>query len=555
MGAAIHYEPEAFTVSHGRPMGRHFAGFGFLSAFARHSSDEHITGLVRNAKIGSEFTSSVKEFNPQATPRYILQSQASQLAELGCFFTPSPVNKQQIWMRELHGAGSWSVCGINHTLSSDRTMDAVTEWLTLPVQPWDAVICTSRVSRDVISKLIERQAEFLSRRLGATRFVLPNLPLIPLGVDCDAQTELGSHRHSARTSLGLDSNEVVVLFLGRLSFHAKANPAPMYLALERLAKRHRLVLIECGWAASEPITQAFEAARAKLCPSVRSIVLDGRESEERAKAWAAGDIFCSLSDNIQETFGLTPIEAMARGLPVVVTDWDGYKDTVRDGIDGFMIPTMAAPSGAGLDLAVRYAYDLDSYDLYIAQASTSVVVDVEATAEALDRLASDPELRQRLGANGAARAREIFDWKVVIRAYERLWDDLGRLRRESNAPSSPAPGHAALYRPARPDPFELCASFPSSHLSLQHRAKQMPGVDLEEGKTRLQLKVALLSSSASISERFLVELWLELGNEWRDVGRIVEGRSRFKAQHTIRALLWLAKFGLACIRKPKNKIR
>jgi glycosyltransferase involved in cell wall biosynthesis len=30
---------------------------------------------------------------------------------------------------------------------------------------------------------------------------------------------------------------------------------------------------------------------------------------------------------------------MAAGIPVVVSDWDGYKDTVRDGVDGFRIPT------------------------------------------------------------------------------------------------------------------------------------------------------------------------------------------------------------------------
>ena len=86
----------------------------------------------------------------------------------------------------------------------------------------------------------------------------------------------------------------------------------MYLALERLANRHRVVLVECGWAANDQIVQAFADASAKLCPSVRSIVLDGREPDLRTRAWASADVFCSLSDNIQETFGLTPIEAMAQ---------------------------------------------------------------------------------------------------------------------------------------------------------------------------------------------------------------------------------------------------
>jgi hypothetical protein len=374
------------------------------------------------------------------------------------------------------------------------------------------------------------------------------LPVIPLGVDCDAQAGYAAHRDQARAALGLAPDEVVVLFLGRLSFHAKANPAPMYLALERLAKKHRLVLVECGWTASDLIAQALETARAKLCPSVRSIVLDGRKQEERTKAWAAADIFCSLSDNIQETFGLTPIEAMAAGLPVVVTDWDGYKDTVRNGTDGFTVPTLAAPAGAGLDLSVRYALDIDSYDVFIGQASLGIVADIEATAAAIDRLASDADLRRKLGANGVARAREVYDWKVIVRAYENLWDNLGRIRKEG-APS-PASSTPMSYRPARPDPYDIFASFPSSILSLDHRVRQEPGISLDEVKERLQLKVLLVDSAAGISAASLETLWLNLGAESVTVKNILERSAQTEFKRAIRSLLWLTKFGLAKIDAP-----
>ena len=53
---------------------------------------------------------------------------------------------------------------------------------------------------------------------------------------------------------------------------------------------------------------------------MNAIFLDGREPEIRINIWSAADIFISLSDNIQETFGLTPIEAMANGLPAIVSD-------------------------------------------------------------------------------------------------------------------------------------------------------------------------------------------------------------------------------------------
>ncbi|MFN8927832.1 MAG: glycosyltransferase, partial [Rhodospirillales bacterium] len=162
----------------------------------------------------------------------------------------------------------------------------------------------------------------------------------------------------------------MALFVGRLSFHAKAHPFPMYVALEEAARQTRIQvhLIQAGWFASDFIEGAFKEGAARWCPSVGASFLDGRDADARADAWAAADLFVSLSDNIQESFGLTPVEAMAAGLPCVVSDWDGYKDTVRDGVDGFRVPTVAPPRGLGTDLALRFAAGIDDYDRYIGRA-------------------------------------------------------------------------------------------------------------------------------------------------------------------------------------------
>src|SRR5271165_6988361 len=185
-------------------------------------------------------------------------------------------------------------------------------------------------------------------------------------------------RDAARASLGIADNEFVVLFVGRLAFNAKAHPFPMYLALQRLAAHHKVVLVECGWADNIGVGRAFNEARARICPSVRSIVLDGRSAIEVARAWACADCFCSLSDNIQESFGLTPIEAMASGLPCIVTDWDGYRDTVRDGLDGFRVATLAPPAGFAADLVVQHVFDVRPYGTYIGHAAAMTAVDCEA---------------------------------------------------------------------------------------------------------------------------------------------------------------------------------
>ncbi|NDF80468.1 MAG: glycosyltransferase [Betaproteobacteria bacterium] len=125
--------------------------------------------------------------------------------------------------------------------------------------------------------------------------------------------------------------------------------------------------------------------------------MDGRLAEHRQTAWAGADVFCSLSDNIQETFGIVPIEAMAAGLPVVVSDWDGYKDTVRHGTDGFRIATCMPDAGLGGDLALRHALQVDTYDMYCGHTCSMVSVDIEATAQAFVQLAQSAELRQRMG--------------------------------------------------------------------------------------------------------------------------------------------------------------
>ena len=85
----------------------------------------------------------------------------------------------------------------------------------------------------------------------------------------------------------------------------------------------------------------------RLCPSVRFLRLGGPKpvSEElKRKALTASDLAISLVDNAQETFGLAVAEAMAAGLPLVASDWSGYRDLVRDGVDGFLIPSVWSAS-------------------------------------------------------------------------------------------------------------------------------------------------------------------------------------------------------------------
>ena len=84
----------------------------------------------------------------------------------------------------------------------------------------------------------------------------------------------------------------------------------------------------------------------------------------------------------REGFGVTCLEAMAHGKPVVASAVGGLLDLVVDGETGLLVPPR----------------------------------DPAALRRALERLLSDPELRRRLGAAARERARERFSWDGVISA-------------------------------------------------------------------------------------------------------------------------------------------
>ena len=185
------------------------------------------------------------------------------------------------------------------------------------------------------------------------------------------------------SDLGVGQNDVAVLYVGRLSRHGKAHPLPMMAALGSAARMqpHPLHLILAGWWLHPPEEKIWRDQAAVLCPEVRLHLLDGRDEAVQREIWSAADVFTLLVDNVQETFGLAPVEAMAAGLPVVVTDWDGFRDTVRHGVDGFLVPTLMAPPGDGLEAALCYATWHINYGAWLSVTARLTAVDIGAAAQ------------------------------------------------------------------------------------------------------------------------------------------------------------------------------
>ncbi|MCU0536429.1 MAG: glycosyltransferase family 4 protein [Hydrococcus sp. Prado102] len=464
--AAIFYQTEGFDTRGQRLMGRQAAGEGFLKAIARYSSAPSLYCYTQQKAVFEEFCQRIRPWmNGDRKINWVPSGNFSALQEAGTLYRPDPMILDLAWQRRYGDSRAYSLCGITHTIASKETMKTLGDFLTAPVQPWDSLICTSNAVKTMVETLLGNWAQYLEQRLGARPKTQIQLPVIPLGVDCDGFTPNREIGTQLRTSLGIAPNDIVVLFVGRLIFHAKAHPVPMYLAMEKAAKatNAKLHLIQAGWFEDQQQESNFKESANLFSPTVNHLFVDGRRPEIRQGIWSAADIFISLADNIQETFGLTPIEAMAAGLPVIVSDWNGYKETVRHEVDGFRIPTLMPPAGCALDFAAEYNYDSLNYSTYIGHVSLMAAVDIDACAQALTTLIARPELRQRMGANGRQRAKEVYDWQVVIGAYETLWKELS----ERRAKAKPLP--SSIVNPLCDDPCRVLNHYPTEILSPQQR--------------------------------------------------------------------------------------
>ncbi len=469
-GAALYYV--ARDVDAARIAGIDVAVERLTDAFLRYARQEILYCYAQDDASFEAFQVRAAAFGRDAGAcRRIPLNAPEALAEVGCLLHPDPNIASYAWPRRWHDQRGYSLCGISHTMSSANVMDAVAACVSAPTQEWDAIICPSRAIAGSIRALWDEWRSYLADRMGARSSCPVQLPVIPLGIDAEkfAANRDPARRAAMRQSLGLGEDAFVVLFHGRISFYSKAHPLPILLAAEQVATRigRPVVLLFYGHFPSEKFEEEFKALVGDIAYASTVRIIANTDPDYPDGVWAAADVFTSLADNIQESFGLTPIEAMACGLPVLVSDWDGYRDTVRHGTEGLVIPTTMPPAGSGLDIGFRYLVGEELYGSYLAASSQTTAVDVAATTEALAALAADTELRHRLGAAGAARADAVYDWRHIVPAYETLWEELAARRARAIESAERPPTRPA--HPSRPDPYKMFAGFATSQLALTDR--------------------------------------------------------------------------------------
>lgn len=373
------------------------------------------------------------------------QIDPGHLSEIGGFFVPDPVLSRWAPLRSGSPANAFSLVGVIHTVCSEGALNGIASIPHAALHPWDAVVCTSTAGRDVVSKAIQGRLDAMASRLGVVKeeinaYGLPRLPVIPLAANAIQPFAPGKSREQrrflARQALGISGESFVVSFVGRLSFHSKCHPISLYRALNALAQLRPevdIVLIECGHIFNDSIAGAYAELRS-LFPDISFRLVGGLEPASDIQKWqvlAASDVFTSPSDNLQETFGLSLLEAMAAELPIVASDWNGYRDLVEDGVTGFLVPTrdLLVDRPAYDDVDLQYALGEIDYDSMIGMRSMSVEVDHDAYLRSFDLLLASSELRRSMASAGLKRLHSNYSPAAVSAKYRDLWLELAEIRR------------------------------------------------------------------------------------------------------------------------------
>lgn len=547
--AAIQLDVEAYDASIPRPMGRNSAGEGFLRGFLQYADVDRFHLWNARDLPRSELEALLERLGPVDRPVVWLgRGDRQALAQAGAVYIPAPTLRAEAWARRAFGATGYSITGVTHTIVENYILDEMAGLLIAPTEPWDALICTSEAGRRAVENHLSGVAAYLQDRFGATRLPPAQLVTIPLGVHTADFRQDPAARARWRQRLDIPADAPVALHMGRFSLTTKLHPGPSGLALQQVSERlgRPVYWLMFGGSRRPEEERAFLAAASAFAPEVRVRLAPDTDARTRDELVSAADIFLSLSDNLQETFGLTPVEAMAAGLPCVVSDWNGYRDTVRHGVDGFRIRTLQPRPGLGSDLVYAYAQGLMSYEDYAGSAALLTAVDMAEAAEALTALFTDPGLRARMGAAGQARARETFDWRVVIPQYQALWAELAR--RRLSAPAQPPLGN-----PLRPDPFHMFADHPSGPLTADTQVALARPLADGEAAGLMDLP-GVRNLAARLPEAPEVEAVLAAVTAApRSVDALLAGIPPERRPFVERGILWLAKFG--CLRLSGGSTR
>jgi glycosyltransferase involved in cell wall biosynthesis len=226
------------------------------------------------------------------------------------------------------------------------------------------------------------------------------MTMVPCGFDPEEFGPLD--KATARARLGLGPNEFIVLQLGRLV--PRKGVDNVIRSLQYLPPGVPARVLVVGGDTREPDeTRTPEIGRLRRVAresgvSDRVTFTGHRQRSELRHYYAAADVFATTP--WYEPFGITPLEAMACGTPVVGSSVGGISYSVSDGVTGYLVPPH----------------------------------DPKALAERLAQLHANPALARALGRAGVRRARSMFTWERVTDQLIDVYQSLSETQVEPARP-------------------------------------------------------------------------------------------------------------------------
>lgn len=447
--------------------GRRWAGQQLLKVWIELASGSEIPLLAVNPSIVTEVENLLRSWGVSPSLRCQDLLTTHLVEECGGLFVPDPsIGLWSLWRDAFSTPTSFSLVGQIHTLCTVGAITRLEELTSENIFNWDSLICSSTAGKSVVEDILSQREERLASRarvsVHALREHRPQLPVIPLPMPLENIQANMPSKHESRKALGIENESEVLVWLGRITLYTKADPAPIYRSLDRIARSRGsiITLIEVGPDDGDSQAKSFDCLRAE-CSSIRFIRLGSSSPVtefQKYQALSAADIGISLVDNLQETFGQSVVELLAAGLPVVCSNWDGYRDLVSDGIHGFLVPSRWASVACDASIPIGWQHRVGaiSYGEAAGALAQLVQLDLEAFEVAITTLLNYPVLRHAMGKQASIWALNNFDINVVAQQYQDLSIELNSRRRFASREWS-----QHQRPPLSVDPVTCFSSFPS----------------------------------------------------------------------------------------------
>ena len=223
--ATIQLNTEPYDATIARPMGRHSAGEGFLRGFLKYADADQLHLWNLHDQDRGDLDAMLQRLGPPRLPvEWLSRRDRHRIAETGALYIPTPEIRGEAWARRAMGSTAYSITGVTHTIAETYIMDEIAGLLLAPVEPWDALVCTSEPGRKAVESLLEEVAEYLQERFAAGRIPPAQLVTIPLGVHPEDFRQDPAARKRWRAELSIPDDAPVVLHLGRFSATTKMHP-------------------------------------------------------------------------------------------------------------------------------------------------------------------------------------------------------------------------------------------------------------------------------------------------------------------------------------------